>query len=189
MKRTILLLTGLAFACLAPAQSKKEVKKNKIKSITEYRVVVVNGGPVSLKSSYEEFDRSGHTTLQTEYDKQGTMKSQQAFQYDLEGNRTEETEYDSSGALRKRTAITYNSSGDKATETEYDGKGAVVKKTRYNYNAEGDNIEETVSDAGGNTLKRTVYVYNSRDLKTEKHVYQKNSKVPESVKKWSYEYY
>jgi hypothetical protein len=73
MNRTILLFICLLVGLTAPCQSKKERKKNKIKSTTEWETSTVDGKTTTFKTSYEEFDKAGHSTLKVEYNPDGSV--------------------------------------------------------------------------------------------------------------------
>jgi hypothetical protein len=188
MNKTIILATCLLLACSVSGQSKKERKKYKVKSTTEWETVYADGKTSTYKSAYEEFDRDGHSTLAVEYAPDGAVLSKQTAKYDSFKNKTEETDYDAAKKKNVRRTFKYNAFRDKTEETEYNGSGTVLKKTAYAYDGDGNKSGETVTDASGTVLRKVVYKYNGKNLKTGKQTFS-GQNAPLSDKKWEYEYY
>jgi hypothetical protein len=188
MKKIIMFSLCLLLVASVTGQSKKERKKNKIKSTTEWETTNVNGSETTFKSAYEEFDRDGHSILSIEYGSDGAVLTKLSAKYDNFKNKTEETEFDAGKKKNIRRTFKYNAFRDKTEEIEYSGSGSIMKKTTYTYSSDGNKSAEIVTDASGNVLKKMTYTYNSKNLKTGKQTFTKST-VPESVKKWEYEYY
>ena len=188
MYRILMIATCLLMMISSQGQTKKEVKKNKIKSTTDWEIVYENGKANTYKSSYEEFDRNGHTTLKMEYGPAGEVLTKVTAKYDSYQNKIEETEFDASKKKNIRRTSKYNAFKDKTEELEYNSSGLLIKKTVFTYNTDGDKVTETIMDASGTVLKKITFTYNSRKLKSGKLTIS-NSNVPESGKKWEYEYY
>jgi hypothetical protein len=187
MKKLFLILF-LSFAVIGlQAQSKKEIKANKIKSTTTYQADNSNGTAVTYKDQYDEFDKDGRTTKHVEYNSDGSIKRQETTVYDANGNKTEETEYDVKDNINTKKVSKYNVSNDKTEEAEYNGSGTLLKTTVYTYNANGDKTGEIVTDATGNILKKIVYTYDVNGLKLTKQTYNA-ANILESVKKFVYGY-
>ena len=64
MRRTIFLRVLVAALLVSGlqsfAQSKKDIKRNKVKSITESRTFSKNGKEVTVKESFEKYDGNGN---------------------------------------------------------------------------------------------------------------------------------
>lgn len=188
MYRILIFTTCLIMVISASGQTKKERKKNKIKSATDWEIVYENGKANTYKSAYEEFDRNGHSTMKIEYSPDGAVLTKVTAKYDIYQNKIEETEFDASKKKNIRKTSKYNAFKDKTEEMEYNSSGVLIKKTVFTYNTEGNKASEIIMDAAGTVLKKSTYTYNSKKLKSGKLTIS-NSNVPESGKKWEYEYY
>ncbi|HLG03253.1 MAG TPA: hypothetical protein VI731_06635 [Bacteroidia bacterium] len=166
----LLLSSGFLFA-----QSKKEIKTYKIKSTTA-TTTVYNAGKetASYKSEYKVFDKEGNTTLDVEYNADGTVRKKVATRFTGKMKTEEIVEEglaEEDGKKKyKKTAWKYNSKGEKSEETEYDSSGNVLKRTTITYTAKGDRAIEEVYDGAGKLVRKTGYVYDSKGLRTEKKV-------------------
>jgi hypothetical protein len=188
MNRTIIVLLCLLIGLTAPCQSKKERRKNKVRSTTEWETSSAEGKSSSYKTGYEEFDKAGRSTLKIEYAPDGTVTYKSTAVFDTYGNKTEESEFDAAKKKNFRLTCKYNALKDKTEEVEYEGTGTIRKKTAFTYDANGNKISETETDAAGMLLKKTVFTYNSKNLKTGKAT-TAGSKQKEKSKKWEYVYY
>lgn len=144
------------------AQSKKEIKNNKIKSKTIEKTEQKDGQTYTYKDSYEEFDKNGNTILRIEYSKSGEIKKKSNYKFDSFGNLIEETKYD----RKNGTTIT--------TKTKFDTNG--------------EKLEETEIDAGGNVLQKQVYKTDDKGLRIEGKEYNADDEL-RWVKKYTYETY
>lgn len=187
MKKTFFTLLLFIAVLAVNAQSKKEIKANKLKSTTVWQADNSSGTTVTYKDTYEEYDKEGHTTLHVEYKSDGTITKKQTAVYDSYGNKTEDTDFDLKDNKNTKTTYKYNANNDKTEEVEYNGSGAVVKKTVFTYNANGDKTGELITDASGNILKKIVFTYDSKGLKETKQTFNA-ANILESVKKYVYEY-
>jgi YD repeat-containing protein len=188
MNRTILLFLGLLIGITAPCQTKKERKKNKIKSTTEWETTTIDGKATSYKTSYEEFDKAGRTVVRLDYVPDGSISLKTTATYDSYGNKIAETEFDAEKKKDLKRTFRYNALKDKTEETEYNAGGGIVKKTVYTYDASGNKLSETETDAAGSLIKKSVYTYNAKNLKTGKTT-APGSKKKDKSKKWEYVYY
>lgn len=188
MNRTILLLLGLLIGFSAPCQSKKERKKNKIRSTTEWETSVTDGKTNTYKCNYEEFDKAGRPVLKIDYAPDGTVLVKKTAVFDSYGNMTAETEFDAEKKKNLMWTYRYNALKDKTEETEYNSAAQILRKTVYTYDANGNRLTETETDAAGTLLKKTVYTYNPKNLKTGK-TNTAGSKKKDKSKKWEYVYY
>lgn len=188
MQRIVIFAACLIMVISASGQSKKDRKQNKIKSITDWDIVYENGKPVQYKASYEEFDKNGLTTMKIEYAQDGSVLTKVTAKYDGFQNKTEETELDVVKKKNTRKTYKYNAFKDKTEELEYNSSGVLLKKTAFSYNKDGSKASEIFMDGSGTVLKKTTYTYNPKKLKSGKQTIS-NTNVPESGKKWEYEYY
>ena len=188
MNRTIILLIALLIGSAAPCQNKKERKKYKIKSTTEWETTNVDGKSATYKTSYEEFDKAGRTVVKIEYAPDGGISGKYTAVYDNYGNKTTETEFDAGKKKDIKRTSRYNALKDKTEETEYNAGGEILKKTVFEYDANRNKISETETDAAGNILKKSLYTYNAKNLKTGKST-APGSKKKDKSKKWDYVYY
>jgi hypothetical protein len=141
------------------AQSKKDIRDNKIVSETSFVTTMENGKETTYKESYTIYDKKGCVTEQTEYTKEG--------------------------AIKRKETNKYNINKDKTEEVVYDGKDKTTQKTTFLYNANGQKIAEIESDGSGKIMKQSMILYNANGLKTEKKTYDANKK-PISSKKYTY---
>lgn len=185
----LVLLSSLLITALSFAQSKKEARENKLKSITVFTSAAVDGQTVEYKESYKEFDKAGHTIVEIDFKKDGSISMKRTARYDAHGNKTEETIYEPGKEKHERRTSTYNSNNDKILEVEYDGEtGEVLKRTSFSYNIKGYRTSELETDAAGNFTKKVVYTYNSKGLKVSRQVLDNNDK-PKSRKNYNYLYF
>lgn len=185
------------FSCSSFAQGKKDVKKHKIRSITEIVSTTENGKDVTYKAYYIAFNKDGEVVEETEYYSNGTIKKKETFKFDVNDNKIEETFYqkknpkadsDSPALINLKTVYKYNAHNDKTEEDEIDAStGKIIKMHLFQYNSKGErNIEETY-DGDKKLLKKAVFTYDNKGLKTEKKVYNA-SNVLEMTKKYVYEF-
>ncbi len=141
------------------SQSKKQVKEFKIKSTTTWNANNNSSGTANpVKDTYEEFDKSGRTTLFIEYKADGTIKNKKTKVYNTSGDETEECKYDAAG-ITEKTVYTYNANGDKASETISDGKGTITKKILYTYDVKGLTLTKQTYNASNVLISVKKYVY------------------------------
>lgn len=183
-----ILLCLLFSAFLVSAQSEKEIKQNKIKSITTWSTDNDEGNTSPRKEMYESFDKNGNTLIRIKYKKDGSVNSKETFKYDKNQNKTEEIEYDGENKVVSHKAYAYNSFQKKTEELEYNPAGGLVKKTTFTYTPSGEKATETVSDPKGGLIKQTEYKYSAKNLRIQKITTNKSKQV-ESTKKWAYEFY
>lgn len=188
MKTLTAILLLLLFSNLAHCQSNKEIKLNKIKSVTSWSNDKEDGTSTTYKDSYEAFDKNGNTILKLKYKKDGTVSGKETWKYDKNENKVEEFEYDGNNSIVSHKTSVYNALEKKTEERELSASGELIRKTSFTYTPAGEKATETVTDAKGNVLKKVEYSYNARDLKTQRSSSNKYKKL-ETLKKWAYEYY
>ena len=119
------------------AQSKTELKSNKIKSKTVEKTEQKDGQTITYKEFYEEYDKNGRTVLQIEYSKSGEIKKKETFKYDSFGNEIEKTVYEKKSGTTVKTVTKYDANGEKAEETVYDSAGQIMQKQTYTVDNKG----------------------------------------------------
>jgi len=194
MRITLFLSTVLLSSVLS-AQSKKDVKTYKIKSVTENVTSYEGGKETTWKSEYRTFDKNGNTTEHSQFNPDGTVKQKELKKFNAKGEVIEEIVVEGKNAGKsadeedagkyKHALYKYNSDGDETEDLRYDEKGNVIKMTVTVYNAKGDKISETTNDASGKTIRKITYAYDSKGLKTERNVYGPGDKL---LKKHKYTY-
>lgn len=142
------------------AQSKKEIRENKINTETVYNTKTADGKEV--KDSYTVFDKNGNQIEKVDYNKDGLVKTTEKHTYDANKNKTEETVYDANGKLLSKSSYFYNSNDEKIGEIEYDGKGNILKQSYTTYDAKGFKIEKKTYDANKKLISVKRYVYTKR---------------------------
>jgi hypothetical protein len=188
MTRILIVIILLIAGFTAPCQTKKERKKNKIKSTTEWETAVTDGKTATYKVSFEEFDKDGRTITKVEYSPDGSVTFKSTVKYDGFGNKTAETEFDPAKKKNLMWTYRYNAMKDKTEESEFNADGTLRKKTVFSYDASGNRITETETDPSGKILKKSTFTYNSKNLKTGKAT-AGSSDSKEKSKKWDYVYH
>jgi hypothetical protein len=191
----ICMLVGTSFD-----QSKKEVKKNKIKSITEFITVKESGKDVTYKSYYIAFNKNGEIVEETEYNSNGSLKKKETTKYDANNNKIETTYYcqkktnqkapnpEPTEIVNSKTVYKYNVHNDKIEESDIDpNNGKLIKMHSFIYNSKGEKEAEETYDTEKKLLKKVTFVYDSKGLKTEKKFFGGNNAL-EMVKKYVYEF-
>ncbi|HEU4719226.1 MAG TPA: hypothetical protein VFU15_15385 [Bacteroidia bacterium] len=198
--RLLLFLAFVFPATVSFAQSKKQIKDLKIKSVTETVTLYKDGKETSTyKASYKTFDKDGNVLSDITYNPDGSVRRQETNTYSGKnktveivekpnpGPSSDEDDTDDSPSRYKKTAWKYNANGDKTEEVVYDASGNVVKKTTYAYSTSGDKMIEVTYDGTGKMLKKIDYGYDSRGLRTEKKIYATGDVLVKSVK-YTYTY-
>jgi len=189
MKRLLIILICIALSSGVYAQKKKEIKENKIKSITTWQANKKDAKAEGYKLEYTLYDRSGRWLEKIDYNKDGSIDKKETVKYDAYDNKIEETKFvaKQSGSVNKKVTYKYNANGDCTEEVEYKA-GVVTKKSVYTNNANGKKTVEMVYDGAGNLLKKHVYTYNSKGMKETRQTFNKDG-VLESGRQYIYEYY
>ncbi|MES2140889.1 MAG: hypothetical protein V4511_14375 [Bacteroidota bacterium] len=183
------------------AQGKKDIKKNKIKSITEFVTVTENGKEISYKAYYVVFNKNSEIIEETEYTSNGSIKKGETTKYDVNNNKIEETYFEqkerknpknNSEPIEKiniKTVYKYNVHNDKIEEEELDIVNAKLnKKHLFSYNKKGEKDSEETYNAEKKIIKKETFIYNNRGLKAEKRTFNGNNEL-EILKKYVYEFY
>jgi hypothetical protein len=160
MKKSILFIL-VFIPVFIFAQSKNEIKSNKIKSKTIERTEQKDGQTVTYKEFYEEYDKSGRTILQIEYGKSGEIKKKETFKYDSFGNEIEKTEYDKKSGATVKTVTKYDANGEKTEEIVYDSVGQIMQKQTYTVDNKGFRKEAKEYNSKGELRWKKTYTYTS----------------------------
>jgi hypothetical protein len=141
------------------AQSKKDIRENKIISETSNITAVENGKEVTYKDSYIVYDKNGNVTEETEYNKDGSIKRKETNKYNANKDKTEEMVFDGKDKTTHKTTFFYNSGGQKIGEIEYDGDGKILKQSMIIYNANGFKTEKKTYDANKKLISTKKFTY------------------------------
>src|SRR3990170_6499487 len=107
--KNIFFLVLLLLSCNSSfAQSKKEVKKLKIKSSTVTITEMVDGKEKTFNETYQKFDNSGNEVEDVEYNKDGTFKKKETRKYNKSNDVIEDIVYDEKENIKKKTLTEYN---------------------------------------------------------------------------------
>jgi hypothetical protein len=154
---TIIFLTGLYGNVFA--QSKKEIRENKINSETVY-ITRLDGKEV--KDTYTVYDKNGNMIEKVDYNKDGVVKGTEKHVYNADKEKIEETTYDAKGKLLSKISYVYDSNGEKVGEIEYDGNLSIQKQSLTTYDAKGFKKEKRTFDANKKLISVKKYVYTKR---------------------------
>ncbi len=159
LKIFVLFLLLLFTTTIHYGQSKKDLRKNKVKLISEYIEENESGNKVSYKSSDEKINANGDIIESIAYNKDGSVKKKTLYAYNANNDVKEETVYSGSGKLMEKTTFSYNARGEKTIETITDENGKVIKKTQFEYDAGGFRSERKSYDGNGKLVSVKKYTY------------------------------
>jgi hypothetical protein len=193
--KSVFVLFLISFSLVSFSQNKKDkkdIKANKIKSVTETVTDYAGGKESSRKDSYTLYNKNADVIINEEYKKDGTLKHKEVNKYDSNGNKTEEVVYDAADNTPKpektvKHVSKYDINDNKTEESEYDASGKLISKTQYSYNAKGDRTTELVFDSDGKQTKKVTYSYDSKGMKTEKKEFDASGNLL-SLRKYQYEF-
>lgn len=144
------------------AQSKKDIKENKIVSETTYVTIIENGKETTYKDTYTLYDKNGCVAELTEFYKDGTIKKKETNKYNASKDKIEVLIFDGKDKTTEKTTYLYNSNSQKIGEIEYDGSGNIIKQSMIIYNANGFKTEKKTYDANKKLISTKKYFYNSQ---------------------------
>ncbi len=194
------------------AQGKKELRLNRVKSISELVTVTDEGKEITYKDSYTLYGKNGKVIEKTDFNPDGGIKNKETEKYDRNDNVVEETTYAENGSKKKgkknngykeddpndiptltpeknsRKIFKFDSDNNKTEETEYDANGNQVKKITYTYTVNGAKSNEIHLNANNKQDHRFVYFYNGKGLRVKKETYDGENKLS-AVKIYTYEFY
>ncbi|HRH66434.1 MAG TPA: hypothetical protein PLU53_09060, partial [Bacteroidia bacterium] len=125
MKRILflILVSFLALSFQSFAQSKKDLKRNKVKTIKITKTITKDGKEQTINELFQRFDANMEVIEEINYEDDGAFKSHFSYVYNKNGDKTEEISYLADGKLKKKKTIKYNANGDKVEEIHTDGNG------------------------------------------------------------------
>jgi len=144
------------------AQSKKDIRNNKIESETATITYTENGKDITFKDSYTVYDKNGNVIEQTEYNRDGNIKSKTINKYDSNKNKIESIEYNDKTKTSIKTAYIYNKNDQKVMEIEYDTNGKITRQSAYLYNNKGFKTEKRTVDENKKLVAIKKYIYTAR---------------------------
>jgi hypothetical protein len=157
--RNLLFINCLFMSVLVFGQSKKDVKKFGIKSITETLTTFVDGKALTINDSYQKFDKKGQLIEEMTYDRYGKVKHKRQMKYNNLGDKEEESTFDSTGHLEAREVYKYDSEGEKIEEIRYGAKGELLSKAIFTLDARGLKTERKTYDAKNKLIEVKKYIY------------------------------
>ncbi len=190
MKKLNCLVIFLLFAGLSTqtyAQSKKDIKKNKIKSVKVTMTSVKNGLEVTVPESFERYDADSKLLEIIDYDKEGKVKMHESYTLNKNGDVIEQIEYTEDGKVAKKSIAKYDALGDKTEESRFDGNGNLINKELYTYNAQGERTTEITMDPKNVVTKKEFLLYDKKGMKIERRTTDGKGTVLE-IRKYTYEY-
>lgn len=187
MRLLLLLVIGMILTSGIFAQSKKEVKKNGIKSVVESDIVVANGEEKTVKRLEKKFDSAGNVLEKVSYDKQGVLKRKQVYEYNKKNQIQQRTVFDKDGKQVRRLVYDYNPDGQVNSEKNYGSTDELEWEEKTKYNGFGEMISKITADDKGNILKSITYTYDKKGMRTERMEIGDNGKLKDG-KKYEYQY-
>jgi hypothetical protein len=165
-KKYIIIITSLTISILhftlftgsGFAQSKKDIRKNNVKTLTETITTFENGKETTRNDLIQKFDKKGQVIEETRYDKSGKFKEKVVTKYNNLDDKTEEIIYDANGKQHSREIYKYDAEGDKSEEWHYDDRNELVSKSFYT-TKKGLRIERKTYDMKGKLIQSKKYEY------------------------------
>ena len=127
MRRSFIVAVSILLTFCSFAQSKKDIKKNKIASVT----VTETANGKTIDDSKTMYDANGEVIEKSEYNKEGSLKKTMKYKFNNLGDAVEEYEYDEKHNLKEQTLIRYNANGGKKEKLVYDGDTKLLNKDEY----------------------------------------------------------
>jgi len=127
-----LIIMFLFFGLLVNAQSKKELKQNKIKQITTYNYITKLGKTYKIKDNYRVYNEKGYLVKEVEYNKDGKLKFVKKYYYNSDNDKIKEELFDNDNKLKKTTLYKYKD-GLKISKKVLNAKGVLISKKEFEY--------------------------------------------------------
>ncbi len=157
IRLTLLFATILASFTVSFAQSKKDIKKHKIKTITETVTSFEGGKELIRNDQFTRYDKNGQIIEQIDYDKNGKVKTKTITKYNNLEDKNEETIFDGNNKQVLREVYKYDADGEKSEEWHYDDKDELVSKSIYTVK-NGLKIERKMYDTKGKLIQIKKYM-------------------------------
>lgn len=155
---SFLLLFVILILCgnlAVQAQSKKDIKSNKVKSVTE----VIVKGDKTYNDAFQSFNKNGNTLEEINYDNTGKIKERITYKYNNSNKKSEQITYDSSGKQKERETYKYNADDEKVEENLYNGNNILISKSVFSFNNKGLKKQKKTYDAQGTLIQSKTYQY------------------------------
>jgi antitoxin component YwqK of YwqJK toxin-antitoxin module len=136
----------------AAAQSKKDIKNNKVKAITE---IVTKDGKVTK----DTFVKNGNALEEINFDNLGKIKERTVCKYNNINEKSEKVSFDANGKQITKETYKYNADEEKIEENIYNGNNILVSRSVYTFNGKGLRKEKKTFDAKGNLIQTKTYQY------------------------------
>ncbi|HMT29840.1 MAG TPA: hypothetical protein PKD91_11220, partial [Bacteroidia bacterium] len=136
----VLVAFFVSFSHSGYAQSKKDLKKFKIKSTTEVVTDFQNGKETSHTERIEKYDSDGNLIEESEFNKDGSFKKKETRKFNKAGEVVEEIKFNAAGAIITKEVTSYNENNDKVNEQTVDGSGKILEWNKYGYDSLGEKI-------------------------------------------------
>lgn len=187
---TILFSTLCVFGLYA--QSKKDIRRFRIASVTEVVTEYKNNAPdTTYTHKIFRYDEDGEVILEQEFNKDGSLEYEIIRRY-VKGNEVEEIENFPEGRKKKdpwyeKREREFNAAGDELEEREYNRDGELVKREVYSYDAMGNKVEKQVYKKGKPDGK-TQYTLDKKGLRTAETQLDAEGNIEKTVA-YSYEFW
>src|SRR3972149_9565259 len=89
---------------LSFAQSSKKIKKNEVKSKTEWQYSYDTGKEIKYKSEYVKYDKNGDVLEEIIYKPDGAIEKRETNKYNSTGDLIENTKYNPDGSIKRKVA-------------------------------------------------------------------------------------
>ena len=132
-KRFLTLFFLLACINFAVAQSSKKIKKNEVKSKTEWQYSYDTGKEIKYKSEYVKYNQNGDILEEITYEPDGKIIKRETNKYNSNGDLVENTRYNPDGSIKRKATYKYDKDGLWTERTDYDGNGKITKTEKRIY--------------------------------------------------------
>jgi len=137
------------------AQSKKDIKNNKVKTVTE---IITKDGK-TIKDAFHRCDKNGNVLEETNYDNLGKIKERTTYKYNNINEKSEKVSFDAAGKQTAKETYKYNADEEKSEENIYNGNNILVSRSVYSFNNKGLRKEKKTFDAKGTLIQTKTYQY------------------------------
>jgi hypothetical protein len=159
MMKILMIITIILWKNTVFGQSKKEIRKAGVKSLTEVITDIQNGKEIVHKDVIRKFDKNGETIDETEFDKTGKIRKRSLTKYNNLNDKIEEIVLDEKGKQIERTFFRYDSKGEKSEEYLFNEKNELLTKSVFEVNNKGLKTERKTFDAKGTLIQHKKYIY------------------------------
>ena len=87
LKFAVAILFASFVVLSVSAQSKKDLKKNKVKSVRETETTLVNGKELTADNSFYRYDSNNEVIEEIDYDSEGKVKMHNTYVYNKNGDK------------------------------------------------------------------------------------------------------